>query len=265
MSPISADTILVKGADGTKERVPKLLYASSLTALFIDFKKQHATVKLGERAFRNLMPRQLRKMDDRHKQMCVRLPLLRRDKAAPCDADRVAQAADELGRPDGLRAADGAERRGDRRRLLLPARRRLGRAAAPLLVRRVRRVRRRQALRRARAGGGDRRFGQADRLPILRLREQHEQLRQGEAPARAHPQGHADWRLPRHGLPAEAQGLHPPRPRHPRLRPLRTRSCARSLRAATSAASATTPSAPPSSSTTRSRATTEKTRRSASR
>lgn len=77
-SPISTDTVWIMGDDGEKVRVPKLLCQIPLAHLYAEFRDKHVFdaearpdgVHVGERSFLYLLPPQLRRMTDRHKEMC---------------------------------------------------------------------------------------------------------------------------------------------------------------------------------------------------
>ena len=52
------------------QEVPKLLSEVSLTDIYLDFKEAYPLYIIGERAFRYLRPKELRRMKQRHLDMC---------------------------------------------------------------------------------------------------------------------------------------------------------------------------------------------------
>lgn len=71
-SPIAKDVLWIKTGPEKqdREKVAKLLSEVSLTDIYLDFKQAHPLVKIGERSFRKLRPLELRRMKQRHLDMC---------------------------------------------------------------------------------------------------------------------------------------------------------------------------------------------------
>eukprot|EP00966_Prymnesium_polylepis_P163867 3788533-Prymnesium_polylepis.1 len=71
-SPIASDVLTLKTGPNPEDRikVAKLLSEVSLTDVYLDFRKAHPDVKIGERSFRKLRPQELRRMTTRHLDMC---------------------------------------------------------------------------------------------------------------------------------------------------------------------------------------------------
>ena len=69
-SPIKSDVLQIKDADGVVQAVAKLLSEVSLTDIYLDFRLAHPHWRIGERSFRYLRPKELRRMKQRHLDMC---------------------------------------------------------------------------------------------------------------------------------------------------------------------------------------------------
>ena len=65
-SPSPKDTLLVRGPDGKRNvRVPRMLVEVSRTQLFRDFLEEHPDIKIRERTFRGLFPKNFRRLTKR--------------------------------------------------------------------------------------------------------------------------------------------------------------------------------------------------------